>query len=289
MALPWPVVDTHCHVIAPDTARYPLQPMGGKQSDWSRERPVDAAGMIAAMAEAGVAQAVLVQASTCYGHDSSYTRDCVQAQPGRFIGVYSIDLLAPDAVQQAAQWQSQGMAGMRFFVAGHSMAHHDLRLDDPRAEAVWRYASDQGIPVCVQIRAGGLPQLEAVLTRFPQVTVLLDHLARPTLEDGPPYAQADSLWALARFPRLNFKLTTHNFLESAQGRSTPQVFCEAAVRRFGAQRLAWGSNFPASAGGLSHQLKLALDGTATLSDEDRAWIFSGTARRLYPSLGLGPQ
>ena len=30
MNTPWPVVDTHCHVIAPDNTRYPLQPMGGK-------------------------------------------------------------------------------------------------------------------------------------------------------------------------------------------------------------------------------------------------------------------
>lgn len=287
MNLNVPVVDTHCHVIAPDTARYPLQPMGGKQSDWSRERPVDEAGMLAAMAEAGVAQAVLVQASTCYGHDSSYVRDCVRAQPEKFIGVYSVDLLAPDAPQQAARWQAEGLAGMRFFIAGHTAADHATRLDDPRARPAWQYASDHGIPVCVQLRANGLSQLEAVLNDFPHVTVLLDHFARPALEDGAPYAAAASLWALARFPNLNFKLTTHNMGESAQGKSTPQAFCEAAVAAFGARRIAWGSNFPASAGGLKHQLHLAVEATRTLSDADRAWIFSGTARRLYPSLGTG--
>lgn len=287
MTMPWPVVDTHCHVIAADTNRYPLQPMGGKQSDWSRERPIDDAGMLATMAEAGVAQAVLVQASTCYGHDSSYVRDCARAHPKKFIGVYSVDLLAPDAPQQAARWQAEGLAGMRFFIAGHTAADHATRLDDPRARPAWQYASDHGIPVCVQLRAGGLPQLEAVMRDFPEVTILLDHFARPVLEDGPPYRQADSLWALARFPNLNFKLTTHNILESAQGQSTPQAFCEAAVAAFGARRIAWGSNFPASAGGLAHQLQLALDTTCTLSDADREWIFSGTARRLYPSLGTG--
>jgi hypothetical protein len=36
------VVDTHPHVIAQDNRRYPFAPLGGKQSDWSRERPVDA-------------------------------------------------------------------------------------------------------------------------------------------------------------------------------------------------------------------------------------------------------
>jgi predicted TIM-barrel fold metal-dependent hydrolase len=65
-----PVVDSHSHVIADDPVRYPLAPMGGKQSDWSKERPVNGFGMAQAMKEAGVAKSVLVQASTCYGHDN---------------------------------------------------------------------------------------------------------------------------------------------------------------------------------------------------------------------------
>lgn len=284
MKYPWPVVDTHCHVIAPDTSRYPLQPMGGSQSAWSRDRPVDGHGMCRAMDEAGVAQSVLVQASTCYGHDNSYLRDCVHAQPDRFVGVYSVDLVAPDAVAQAQRWQADSLAGMRFFIAGHTTADRSTRLDDPKSHATWQYASDAGIPVCVQVRADGLPQLVAVLEAFPQVTVLLDHFARPVLEDGAPYAQAASLWDLARFENLHFKLTTHNLLESAQGRSTPQAFCHAAVEAFGSRRIAWGSNFPAASGTLAHLLDLAVDATRELREEDRAAIFSDTARRLYPSL-----
>jgi hypothetical protein len=36
------IIDIHNHVIAPDTQRYPLAPLGGKQSDWSRTRPTSA-------------------------------------------------------------------------------------------------------------------------------------------------------------------------------------------------------------------------------------------------------
>jgi predicted TIM-barrel fold metal-dependent hydrolase len=35
------IIDTHCHVIASDTERYPLKPLYGKQSDWSAEHPLD--------------------------------------------------------------------------------------------------------------------------------------------------------------------------------------------------------------------------------------------------------
>jgi len=91
------VIDIHPHVIASDTRRYPLSPLSGRQSDWSRERPVGFEGMIAAMDEAGVAKAALVQASTCYGHDNSYVAGAVAARPERFTGVFSVDVLQRDA------------------------------------------------------------------------------------------------------------------------------------------------------------------------------------------------
>ena len=61
-------IDIHPHIIASDATRYPLAPLGGHQSDWSRTRPVTLEELVAAMDEAGVQKAAIVQASTCYGH-----------------------------------------------------------------------------------------------------------------------------------------------------------------------------------------------------------------------------
>src|SRR5437763_16953864 len=127
-----PVIDTHAHVIAADERRYPRAPLGGRQSDWSRERPVSADEMIAAMDAAGIERTVLVQASTCYGHDNSYLADAVAAHPQRFIGVFSVDVLAPDAPAQIRRWVDRGLSGLRVFVAGHTTAQ-DVCLDDPRS------------------------------------------------------------------------------------------------------------------------------------------------------------
>ena len=279
-----PIVDAHSHVIADNPVRFPLAPMGGKQSDWSRERPVSAAGMCLAMDAAGVAKSVLVQASTCYGHDNGYVVESVRAHPNRFIGVFSVDTLASDAITRIQHWTESGLSGLRVFIAGHTAADHSVRLDDPRGFPVWDYISEQKIAICVQLRADGLPQLETLLRRFPKATVLLDHFARPLLEDGPPYKQAASLFALARYPNLRFKLTTHNVRESKQGLATQVSFCRAVVDAFGAQRIAWGSNFPASAGSLQQLLHEALEATASLTTEEQTWIFSRTAHNLYPAL-----
>ncbi len=277
------VVDIHPHVIAGDTRRYPLAPLGGRQSDWSRERPVSMERILAAMHEAGIEKAVLVQASTCYGHDNSYLADAVAAHPRRFAGVFSVDMLAPDAPQRIRHWMDRGLSGLRVFIAGHTTAQ-DARLDDPRTFAGWEYATKAGLPVCVQVRAAGLGQLETLLERFPQARVILDHMARPAVEDGPPYAAAASLLALAKHRNLYLKLTTHNMRDARQGKATPQSFFARAVEAFGASRIAWGSNFPASVGTLAALLADAKHALAALSSAEREWIFSRTAKNLYPAL-----
>lgn len=279
-----PVVDSHSHVIADDAQAFPLAPMGGKQSDWSRERPVNGKGMRVAMEVAGVAKSILVQASTCYGHDNSYVVESVRAEPQRFIGVYSVDTLSANAIERIAHWRAQGLSGLRVFIAGHTAADHGVRLDDPRGFPSWDYISEQKIPICVQLRADGLPQLETLLRQFPLATVLLDHFARPLLEGGVPYKEAASLFALAKYPNLHFKFTTHNVRESREGKSTQAQFCRAVVDAFGAQRIAWGSNFPASKGSLQDHLNEALEATASLTLEEQRWIFSRTAHQLYPDL-----
>lgn len=278
------VIDVHPHVIAGDAKRYPLDPLGGAQSDWSRERPVSFERMIAAMDEAGVSQSALVQAATCYGYDNSYLADAVAAHPERFAGVFSVDVFRPDARERIAYWMKKGLSGLRIFIAGHTMASKDARLDDPRSFAAWELASELGLTVSVQLRAAGIPQLEAVVERFPRVRILLDHMARPAIEDGPPYAAAQSLFALARHPNLFLKLTTHNLRESRKGKATPESFFSRVVAEFGAPRIAWGSNYPASEGTLAGLLADARAALASLAEPDRDWIFCRTAQSLYPAL-----
>jgi L-fuconolactonase len=283
MSTPFPIVDTHCHVISDDPFRFPPAPMGGKQSEWSR-KPLTDAHMLQAMHEAGIVQSVLVQASTCYGHDNRYVADCVQRHPRQFAGVFSVDMTGADAVERISYWMDAGLSGVRVFIAGHTAADAGARLDDPRAAAAWQYLAERRIPVSVQLRAHLLGQLEAVLSRWPAAVVILDHCARPELDDGPPYARAQPLFALARYPNLFLKFTTHNVRESAQGKATQASFCRALVDRFGARRIAWGSNFPASPGGLKALLQQALEATSCLSSEEQEWIYSRTARTLYPAL-----
>jgi L-fuconolactonase len=278
------VVDSHTHVISPDIARYPLAPIGGHQSDWSRARPVDHHGLVAAMDLAGIARAVVVQASTVYGHDGRYVAEAVRAYPDRLVGVFSIDAMAGDAVEEIKRWTDLGLVGMRLFTTGSTMPGQADWLGDPRSWPAWAYAEAHRIPICLQMTMGGIPMLRGLLERFPGVQVLLDHLARPDLSDGPPYVRARALFDLAAHAGVHLKLTNRTLAAAAQGASTVTAFVRHLVDRFGAERIPWGSNFPAAEGSLAALLDVARAGLAVLSEAEQAIILAGAARRLYPQL-----
>ncbi|HZP77567.1 MAG TPA: amidohydrolase family protein [Pseudolabrys sp.] len=277
-------IDIHPHIIAADTARYPLAPLGGHQSDWSRTRPVTVEQLISAMDAAGVGKAAIVQASTCYGHDNSYVADAVAAHPARFTGVFSVDVLAPDAPERMRFWHGRRLTGLRLFTFGSTMAEQANWLDDPKSYSAWTCAAELGLSVCLQMSAKALPQAVSMARRFPQVRILLDHCARPTLDDGPPYAGAASLFDLAQHPNIYLKLTPRVFAEARRGKATPETFFPQLVGAFGASRLAWGSNYPSSEGTLPDLLSVARASLAFLSHDDQAWIFAKTAQMLYPAL-----
>jgi predicted TIM-barrel fold metal-dependent hydrolase len=225
-----------------------------------------------------------VQASTCYGHDNSYVADAIAAHPERFTGVFSADVLAPDAVATMRHWILRKFTGMRLFTTGSTMPGQMGWLDDGRSFPAWDYASETGISVCLQMTAKAIPQVETLLKRFPRVRVILDHFARPVLDDGPPYQKASSLWSLARYENIFLKATPHTFLAARQGMATPASFFRQAVETFGAARIAWGSNFPAAEGSLSALLGAARENFSSLSPVEHEQISSRTALMLYPAL-----
>lgn len=278
------VIDTHTHAISPDKQRYPLAPVGGHQSEWSAKRPVSFEGLLASMDEAGIDRAVVVQASTVYGNDNSYVVEAVRSHSDRFAGVFSIDVLAGDAITQMQRWLDAGLSGLRLFTTGSTMPGQAGWLDDERSFPVWEYAQRHNVSICLQMTSQGIPALLNMLARFPGIRVLLDHLARPELAGGPPYEAAAPLFSLASHQGVHLKLTNRTIAEAARGASTPTAFFPLVLDAFGAHRIAWGSNFPAAEGTLPQLLADARQSLSMLPADAREAIFGGTARTVYPAL-----
>jgi predicted TIM-barrel fold metal-dependent hydrolase len=251
-------------------------------SAWAKQRPVDTAEYLAAMDAAAIRRAVLVQPATAYGYDNSYAADSAAAHPGRLLAVGMVDVRRADAAERVAYWvRERGMAGLRIYGDGTAL---DDWLEDPQTFGAWETAAALGIPICVQTSFESLPILGRMLARFPSVNVLLDHCAWPPVDDGPPYTAAAALFDLAGHPNLYLKVTEALFRDLAQGKASIRSFIERAIAAFGVDHIAWGSNFPSSAGTLVELRDLALESLAFLSENDRRSIFCDVALALYPRL-----
>ncbi len=277
-------IDIHPHVISDDEGAYPPAPLFGKRSDWSQERPSTVETLIAQMDEAGVDKAAVVHSSTTYGFDNSYVVDACNRYPDRLLAVGSVDVLAPDATEVIRAWVDNGLGGLRVFTGGSTKEFDPSELDDPRAYPAWDLLGELGLTMCIQTGPVGLGAVTALARRFPNVPIILDHLGRPDVTDGAPYTKAQSLFDLAPVESIYLKLTPRIMGDSTKGAATPETFFPKLVKVFGAQRLAWGSNYPTSEGTLAEIKATAEDRLSTLSAEDRAWIFAKTAQTLYPRL-----
>lgn len=278
------IIDIHPHIIADDEKRYPPAPLFGKRSDWSQERPNTVEALIAAMNEAGVAKAAVVHSSTTYGFDNSYVVDGCNQYKDRLVAVGSVDMLADDVPVVIRNWVGKGLAGLRIFTGGSTKDFDPSELENPRAFKAWEVLAESGLPMCIQTGPIGLPQVRMLAETFPDVKIILDHLGRPDVLDGPPYKNAASLFALADLPNIYLKLTPRIFGDVEKNRASADTFFPRVAEAFGAQRMAWGSNFPTSPGTLKEILTTAEKGLACLSEEDRTWIFGKTAQHLYPAL-----
>src|SRR5262249_56199342 len=131
-----------------------------------------------------------------------------------------------------APWRGYASNGTPLYTADTSPPEQPVWFADPKTFQAWTFAGEAGLPVCMQMRAKGFPELTPLLERFPNVRFIIDHLARTGMADGPPYAAAAPLFELARYPNVYLKVTHRNFEEARNGRASPETFFARLVQEF---------------------------------------------------------
>lgn len=278
------IIDIHPHIASPNTDRYPITPLAGKRSTWSAKQSVDLRQMIAAMDEAGVSKAAMVHSSTTYGFNADLVADAVAEEPDRLTGVFSVDVLAADAIEKIDYWRRRNLSGLRIFSRGTTMSEPWMRIDDPRIFPAYEHCGATGLSVVSNVHVANADQLEAVVRQFPGTKFIWDHLGSVECS-GDRIDEAKPLLALSRYDNLYLKLTSVNLLDYTAEEAKP--FFAKLVSEFGAGRIAWGSNYPATDGSLKQLVEKALNYLSFLPERDIDQIFSGTAISLYPVLGRG--
>ena len=241
--------------------------MAAGHGAWVRD--MSAQSMLAAMRAAGIDRAIAMQAHGAYEYDNSYAADCAMQYPERLISVCVVDPLHREAPAQLTYWvKERGAQGLRLV----ALDRDSEWLDDPGTFPLWERAGALELPVCVCTRWRRVPRLRIALERFPSVSVALDHLGAPRLDEGPPYEGMRPLFELARYPNLVCEVLQRQPLRR-------RFLKEHAARVFHpSARLLWAG--PADVGlELSSHIRSRAEGATR----------SGAGRIVVPSRGYAAQ
>lgn len=265
------MIDAHVHLwrIGHNDCRWPGPDLPAIHRDF-------AVGDLLAQLDAhGVDRAILVQSQESQV-DTRWLLD-VAANEARIAGVVGwVDLTAADApVCLDRLMQAGPLVGIRPMVQERG----DDWYDDPRLEPALADMVRHGLVLEALVRPRHLPALARLAARWPDLTIMVDHCAKPEPDGFADWARA--MRTLAAHPHVACKLS--GLLTQLPAGASPadaQPWIDLVVDAFGAARLVWGSDWPvltlaASYGDWHGQ---ALD---AIGDSDRPAIFAANAARLY--------
>ncbi|MDJ1157491.1 amidohydrolase family protein [Chelatococcus sp. SYSU_G07232] len=229
----------------------------------------------------GIARTILVQAAPTVA-ETRFLLD--EAARTRFVaGVVGwADFAAPDAADVIAGLAADPLlVGLRPMV--QDIADDDWLLRPDLAPALDACVA-HGLVFDALVLPRHLPRLLVFLARHPELTVVLDHGAKPTIRDGRLDPWRADMAAVAARPNTWCKLSglaTEAGPDWTVAALRPYVDHLLAV--FGPERLLWGSDWPVVnlAGGYDRWREAALALVAPLGASERAAILGGNAARVY--------
>jgi predicted TIM-barrel fold metal-dependent hydrolase len=279
------IFDCHAHIISDDIERYPIQPLSGTVRSGDLDDPVTAERLLRQLDAHGVERAVVVQRAHVYGFDNSYVVDAADAYPDRLRPLCMVDARAADAQAQVRHWVAErGSIGIR--LTEPFKGADTSWFASPQALLIWETAAELRVPLRLHLfrwnRSACLPVIAQLLSRYPQLPVVIDHLSNLAAEDGPPdYGLDEPLRALIEFPQLHLLFSTINLAKLATAGIPAAPVIEHLVDAFGAQRIMWGSDIGQSRGGYGEMVAMANAAVSTLTADDREQVLVRTGRTVY--------
>ena len=215
MAVLEPYIDAHSHIWTPDVAHYPLA-AGFTVADM-QPRSFTAEELLAICRPAGVGRVNLIQMSY-YDFDNRYMLDMIKLYPDRFVGTAIVDPLAADPGKAMRDLAPRGVHAFR--IQPHYSKQPPARWLEPAGyDAMFATAAKTGQALSCLIDPDGFPEVDRMCRRFPDTTVIIDHLGR--IGAGPDGAirdaDVDALCALAKHPKVSVKVGAFYAL----GKKTP--------------------------------------------------------------------
>jgi predicted TIM-barrel fold metal-dependent hydrolase len=262
-------------------------------------------GMVVQMDYAGVGTMVL-QNDHIYGNLAEYFAEAARRWPGRFVGLAQIDEPFGYRDEELRSLENQvhglGMRGLYFTMTGFFRNGYRTLPDDPTFDALWRTVARLDLPVfwvhAAKSPAGDyldeMRRLRRIVDRHPAIRHVLVHGVPTGLyaNDQDRIVWPDEIVELLdRHP-----VWTEVLYPIAWGGRMPYPYVRAQLHfrqtydRFGARKLAWGSDMPNVGRYCTYRQSMGYvwDHADYLSPEDRRRIFRENALDLLAPSGHPP-
>jgi predicted TIM-barrel fold metal-dependent hydrolase len=267
------IIDPHVHVWKKDP-RYPWAPETTRPPDKDATPEM----LLDLMRQNGVEKTVIIQVIH-YRWDNRYAADTLKKYPQYFQGVCRVNPESPAAPDDLSRLVGeQGFRGVR--ISPGADARSDW-IRGPLMPPLWQRCDALKVPMTVLAPVTRMPDVAQLIERFPELTVVIDHMADSPV-DKPQ--ELNKLLALERYPKVFVKVS-HTWSLSKQG--YPYKDSQAQVKRlyekFGPRRLMWGTDWPLVEGycGYAKALAMVRDEMGFLNEEDKSWMLAGTVERVW--------
>jgi L-fucono-1,5-lactonase len=276
-------VDAHHHLWDPGRRTYPWM----DESVAAIRRPFGVEDLDAAAAPQGFEATIAVQAVSSVEETEELLT--VAAASDRVAGVVGwVDLADPQVAATLAALRArpggQALVGVRHQV--HDEPDPDWLLRDQVVDGLAAVAA-AGLVYDLLVRERELPAARAVAQRLPELTLVVDHLAKPRIREAAMDPWAGELAALARHPNVACKVSGL-VTEADWDAWTPTQlvpYVRHAVDVFGPERLLFGSDWPVCllAAGYGEVVAATAEALerAGIGPAERDLVLGANARRLY--------
>jgi predicted TIM-barrel fold metal-dependent hydrolase len=267
-------IDSHVHVWKHD-AQFPWAP------DAANLPTADAtAEKLLSLMEANSVSATVIIQVIYYKWDNRYLASVLKRYPGRFHGVARVnpeDPASPDTLSKLTE--EDRFHGVRISPAATAAGDW---IRGGLMPPLWHRCEQLKVPMTVLAPVSRMPDLERLIERFPDLTVVIDHMADSPLQQP---AELEKLLVLRRYPRVFVKIS-HSWSLSSQG--YPYRDSQQQIKRlyasFGPKRLLAGTDWPLVEKYCTYgqAIDLARRQISFLNDNDRSWICGRTAQQIWP-------
>ena len=270
-------VDAHHHLWDPGRRAYPWM----DESVAAIRRPFGVADLDAAAGPGGFEETIAVQAVSSL-EETEELLDTAAAS-GRVAGVVGwVDLADPEVAATLAALQARpggrALVGVRHQV--HDEPDQDWLLGDQVLDGLAAVAA-AGLVYDLLVRERELPAARAVAGRLPELTLVVDHLAKPRIREAAMQPWAGELAALAGHPNVACKvsgLVTEADWDSWRPEDV-LPYASHVVEWFGEDRLLFGSDWPVCTVAASYDEVVALAEQIVGAGNGR--VFGGNAELVY--------